>query len=363
MSHRFDRVDPTKAWWTLRREALLSLSKHTPLYVYNDETINEMFFDLLSMDVLDGLYYPYPLNPCPEILQKAFELDVQFRCHAWAEITHLRSMFPRITPGRICLLSCSDQQRDCKTALDGGIQIAVKIPDSSAHFLDTSGEKAIFKVTDWASVRSNASLSAGSVTGLYIRFETGAFRCGHMDETQAFFKGVSRAYPELSKVILGHPAERQDLTDGQIADMPQLERFLEVIQGDLPQVRLWIELPASWLAYAGGLLVKVVQGGEALNPNRLRIDAGMGPHRFKFDPDAPDVARAVNLSRQDENDLMIRCSPHGDWQAKGGSVEKGDILFLPRMGVYGPGEERTDTGRNGVKEHYLRARSMCPVKL
>ena len=44
-----------------------------PLYVFDEETLNEILFDLLSIDVIDCLFYPVHANPHPKILRKAVE--------------------------------------------------------------------------------------------------------------------------------------------------------------------------------------------------------------------------------------------------------------------------------------------------
>ncbi|MFO7986546.1 MAG: hypothetical protein R6U38_11840 [Desulfatiglandaceae bacterium] len=71
----------------------------------------------------------------------------------------------------------------------------------------------------------------------------------------------------------------------------------------------------------------------------------------------------VNLSRPEEHDLVLTRVCPKEWQVEGGRVETGDMLFLTHMGAYVPGMDTAGTGRNGLPEHYLKARSMCPVKL
>jgi hypothetical protein len=46
-----------KQWWYLRSEDLLALGEaQAPLYVYNEETLNEIFFDLSATEVLAGFF-------------------------------------------------------------------------------------------------------------------------------------------------------------------------------------------------------------------------------------------------------------------------------------------------------------------
>ena len=70
----------TNDWWHARKDELIALAaKESPIYVYNEETLNETLFDLLSLDPLDLLFYPVHANPHPKILRKVFEMDVGFK--------------------------------------------------------------------------------------------------------------------------------------------------------------------------------------------------------------------------------------------------------------------------------------------
>ncbi|MCP4666795.1 MAG: hypothetical protein GY849_10550 [Deltaproteobacteria bacterium] len=56
-------------WWRFRKEALLALvHKKCPLYVYNEETLDDTFINLLAIDAIDGLFYLVHENPHPRIL-------------------------------------------------------------------------------------------------------------------------------------------------------------------------------------------------------------------------------------------------------------------------------------------------------
>ena len=97
-----------------------------PLYVYNEETLNEIFFDLSAMDALSGLFYPYHVNFHQPILQKAFELDACFRCNSLLAVNRLRARVPKLPPERIFFLSDQRHERDGEAALRQGLRVAVR---------------------------------------------------------------------------------------------------------------------------------------------------------------------------------------------------------------------------------------------
>ena len=352
-------------WWDLRREDLLALTEQAPIYVYNDESVNELFFDLLSMDALQGLYYPYGLNPHPEMLQKAFEMDASFRCNAFDEITSLRRMFPRISPAQLCLLTGSAQGEAHKRAVDSGVQVGVPISNIQNGYPELFRTGDVFAFTDNDGDPCTPPLFKKGISGLYMGLECGFFSHGQKDDKRTLFKRLLRYFPNINQLIVGNAVDVHGAAPDQKMDMPLLEELLQVIQDAFPQVRLFLEPPAAWLAYVGGLLVKVVDCSppEAVGPTGVRLNVDPPCLASTRGLKDPRVVDGVNLSKPEEQALILSCVPSKGWRVEGGRVETGDRLFLTHMGARGPGEVRTATGRNGLPEHYLRARSMCPVKL
>ena len=135
-----------KHWWDLRNEDLMALAeKDAPLYVYNEETLNEIFFDLSTLDVLAGLFYPVSMNFNPQILQKVIDLDVHFRCNSLAEVTRLREHFPKLAPERIFFLSDPGNGKDCEAAVQQGLHVAVRTDNHTILVLsnDANGESTV----------------------------------------------------------------------------------------------------------------------------------------------------------------------------------------------------------------------------
>jgi len=109
-------------WWSPRKEELLRVAgKECPIYVYNEEALNETLFDLLSIDALDLLFYPVHTNPYPKILRKAFELHVGFKCVSIDEITHVLKNFPKLEPQRILFVPDHAHGEDFERAFDFSI--------------------------------------------------------------------------------------------------------------------------------------------------------------------------------------------------------------------------------------------------
>jgi hypothetical protein len=66
-------------WWQDGKEVLMALCTDSfPLIVYNEETLNDLFFSLLSIDSIDRCFYTVRTNPHPGIIKKAFETGLDF---------------------------------------------------------------------------------------------------------------------------------------------------------------------------------------------------------------------------------------------------------------------------------------------
>lgn len=134
-------------WWHLRQEELLSVAeKGCPIYVYNEETLNETFFDLLSIDPLDLIFYPVHANPHPRILKKALEMDVGFKCISVDEITRVLKNFPRLSPRRILFVPDHAHGKNFDRAFNYGAHVAV---NDSMH---SKGGRVSFKTGNSSSV-------------------------------------------------------------------------------------------------------------------------------------------------------------------------------------------------------------------
>ena len=292
-----------KHWWDLRNEDLMALAeKDAPLYVYNEETLNEIFFDLSTLDVLAGLFYPVSMNFNPQILQKVIDLDVHFRCNSLAEVTRLREHFPKLAPERIFFLSDPGNGKDCEAAVQQGLHVAVRTDNHPILVLsnDANGESTV------------------PMSGM---------------------------------------------------DIPEIESYLEALQNACPQFELRLELPLHLASYAGALLMEALESGTAEGTYYIRTQLPM--NNALYEEIHGTGHQVINLSRpHDEKIIMSRIIPEHKHAENGilylktpCPVESGDMLLLTHMGTYGPETRVNDEGRNGLSECFLKARSLCRVKL
>jgi len=360
-----------KDWWYSRKEELLSVAgKGCPIYVYNEETLNETFFDLLSIDALDLIFYPVHTNPHPKILRKAFELDVGFKCISIDEITRVLKNLPKLAPQQILFVTDHAHKEDFEHAFHYGAHVAVNDLNALKRWPDIFQDREIFICMDMGHEQGSSGLLETSVRGFYIRPQINFNSLRDLNETISFFTETSGHFPEVSTLIFGNTMDVNVNHEKDVMDIPDLRDHLETIKDACPQYRLWLELPDFMAAYAGVLLAEVTETGEEEGTRYIRINMNMK------DPIHDGLRgtshKIINLAKCDDEKMAIMTRIIGqdkgaentiDFMEAPASVEKGDILLFTNMGTYRPGGGFNDKGRDSVSEHYIHARSMCQVKI
>ena len=358
-------------WWFPRKEELLSVAgKGCPIYVYNEETLNETFFDLLSIDALDLLFYPVHANPHPKILRKAFELDVGFKCLSIDEITRILKNFPKLVPQQILFVPEHAHKEDFERAFHYGAHVAVNDLYTLKRWPYIFQDREIFICMDMGHEQGNSGLLETSVRGFYIRPQVNFHTLQDLNETILFFTETSGHFPEVSTLIFGNTMDVKVNQEKDMMDIPDLRDHLEAIKDACPQYKLWLELPDLMVSHAGALLTEVTETGEEGGTRYIRINMDMKGPIYDGLHGAPH--QIINLSKRDYEEMVIKTRIIG--QDKGtentigfmkvpASVEKGDILLFSNMGTYESGRNFDDKGRDSVPEHYMSARSMCQVKI
>jgi len=358
-------------WWYPRKEELLSMAgKGCPIYVYNEEALNETLFDLLSIDALDLLFYPVHANPHPKILRKAFELDVGFKCISIDEIARVLKNLPKLAPQRILFVPDHAHGEDFERAFDYGAHVAVNDLYTLKRWPDIFQNREIFICMDMGHEQGSSGLLETSVRGFYIRPQITFHPLQDLNETISFLAKTSRHFPEVSTLIFGNSMDVSLNHEKEIIDIPGLGGHLEAIKDACPQYNFWLELPDLMVSHAGALLAEVTETGEEEGTRYIRINMDMKDPIYDGLRDASH--KIINLSKCDDGEMAIMTRIIGqdkgpenamDFMEAPASVEKGNILVFSNMGTYGRGRDVDAKGRDSVPERYMSARSMCHVKI
>ena len=362
---------PEKHWWHFRNDDLVALAEaKAPIYVYNEETLNEIFFDLSAMDSLSRLFYPYHLNFHPAILRKAFELDAYFRCNSLLEVDRLRGHFPKLSPNRIFFLSGHQHKRECEAAAQQGLHVAVRADNNAMNAcLKMLQDKSIFVCLDMGDEIPRFGIPKKAAKGIYICPDSRFLSLCSQAEKISLYRTLSLEFPDISTLVLGHDATGESNAPMNGMKLPEIENYLEAIHNACPQFELRLELPTHLVSYAGALLVKALVSGTVEGMPYIKTHLPMNDALYHEIHGTPH--QVVNLSRPDEERIVLTRMIRQRKLAENGtvylktpcSVKNGDILILTHMGAYSGATRIDGRGRNKLSEWYLKARCLCPVKI
>ena len=377
------------AWWRVRRDELLAVARERcPVCVYNEEIINEIFFDMLSVEAMDRLFYPVPINPYLEIVRKAHEMGAGLQYTSSAEGKRLLDQIPGLASQRLLFTPEAPSQEDYTFAFDRGDWVLVDDPAHiSAYPGVFQGRGIIVGLHVDAKGRSGIGLGSSTPHGTVDFLLSAAFKArleglgmrvkgiritGYappdIADIAALINAARERFPETDIISLGAIAGLPDKGEG-VEDGPMMEEFFATIQDSHPDVRLWRELGFRAMAQAGGLLTRVQKmdhdAGNFCAGLDIEEDALAHFKGFEMDHDVFNLskisedqpmrfhfggARGIQVTRKCR---IISAHP----------VDIGDVLFISNTGATFPGPRHRDVSKRFLPEHYLKARKMCSVKI
>lgn len=358
-------------WWYARKDELIALAgKECPLYVFNEETYNEVFFDLLSIDAIDNLFFPLNAAFHPEIIRKAYELDMGFKCISSDELDELLEAFPKLNPQRILFFPDNVNADNLKHVFNQGTHVVV----NEQYFLKAGSgsfqNRTFFISGNWVNGQRINELHKRSVNGFYIQPKTNLASSFDPTEMISFLDKASWHFPEASMLILGNNVCESELCENSILNIQRLGCCLETIKDAYPQFQLWLELPVFMVSCAGVLLAKILETGEAEGIRYIKMNIDM--KAYDHDGLFGACHQIINLSKPNDGETIMMIKIFGQDKGSGNmilvtnapaSVVAGDILLFMKMGAYGPGIGAGNIRASPVPAYFLSARRLCSVKI
>jgi diaminopimelate decarboxylase/aspartate kinase len=373
-------------WWHVRREELLDLArKKTPLCLYNEETLNETLFDLLSIEAVGRLFFPMYIHSHPKVYEKVYEMDVGFTCHSMAELARVFKIFPGMKPQRLLFVPRSDISEEYDYVLKLGIHVVLENFSLLRACQDVFQNRKIFiglqmthnqdgrvQGINLSEIEAFSGLlrSLGtSVSGLYLHSERNFRPSFDLNRTASVLKGVFAHLNEVSTLILGKGMCMCLESDKGALDIPEMGNRLEAIKEIFPQYKLWLDPGPYIISYARVILTRVIDSFTRAHRPNVRIDLDKQSYA-QYALDSPQPAM-VNLSKlgneayslphmivQDIENNSRLCHIKGVAPA-----DEGDILLIPNVGATGPVTGLNSHHDSSDSGYYLKARKMCPVKI
>lgn len=369
-------TSPVK-WWVERREELEALLRDRyPAYVYDEETLNDTLFDLLSTDGVKGVFYDLRTNPHQGILEKAYKLGAGFKCVSFSEFKSLVAAFPGTAPHQILFApNCAGPDEYAKAfeqellvLIDTFLplkawphvfrnrEILVSIAASEMDAYDQRG----IPLSQMKTLQNLADMLEIGVKGLRFQLDNRVFfDPGTSDKRDFIPSHLLTDLPSISLLILSEEGIFPRFARSGDHTMSTLEETIGSFAEAYPQLGLWLEAGGGVVSTAIVLLTRVTEVFQEQGNKCIRIEwgidclihsalSGMRPILTNFSRPGEKAITDVHLVGPNSGLRYV---------SRLGPVEEGDVLL-----VAGPLEISKASGRQ-IPVLCLRARKMCPVPI
>lgn len=374
------------AWWQVRRQELLALAKEqSPLYVYDEETVEQAASALLALKAPDRVFYALKANPNPDVLRVLERLGVGFECVSPGEIAHVRALFPELPNERILFTPNFAPRHEYEDALALGVNVTVdalwpleRWPEvfegrdifvrldpgrgrgHHAH-VRTAGAQSKFGVSqeDLEPLVRRVNEVGARVVGLHAHSGSGIKQPETWKETALFLVACAERFSDVTVLDVGGGLGVPEKPGQSGLDLAAVDELLLEVKAAHPRFQIWLEPGRFLVARAGVLLAKVTQTKQKGDMRYVGVDTGMNslirPALYG------SFHEIVNLSHLDE-------APNGPVHIVGPICEtgdtlgharrlpvtdEGDVLLIATAGAYGRSMSSSYNLREPAAERFL----------
>lgn len=359
---------PEQIWWKSRQSELLALvAEASPLYVYDEETLEQMIAALASLEGVDRCLYAVKANWNADVLRKVHAAGMGFECVSPGEIRHLFELFPTLAPERVLFTPNFAPREEYAFALEKGVHVTLDnlyplqhwpelfagsrvfvrldpgVGKGHHEYVRTAGVKSKFGVVpaQMDELKRLLAECGATVVGLHAHTGSGILSADTWKDRAAFLVEAAREFPGVTTLDLGGGLGIPERPGQATLDMEALGESLAQVKRAYPDYELWLEPGRYVVAQAGVLLARATQTKPKGDTYYVGIETGMNallrPALYG------SFHEIVNLSRIDEPATMIAnvvgpICESGDtlgYNRRLAPVRDGDVLLIATAGAYG----------------------------
>jgi diaminopimelate decarboxylase/aspartate kinase len=386
-----DRELPVHApWWHRRAGELLEVAAgRTPLYVYDEGTLDEAVAALRRMRSVDRLLYAVKANPFGEVLRCLHRAGLGFECVSPGEVERVFGLFPDLDRDRVLFTPNFAPRAEYAWALGHGVRVTldnlypleawpelfrghdlflrVDPGRGRGHHehVHTAGAESKFGVSaDQLDEAARLVRRAGArVVGLHAHKGSGIRSPEEWADTGLLLASVAARFPDATVLDLGGGLGVPERPAQSPLDLEALDRSLLELKRAHRRCEIWLEPGRFLVARAGVLLARVTQLKQKGELHYVGCDAGMNSLL------RPALYGAwheiVNLSRLGQAPTILAnvvgpiCESGdtlGHARRLAPAVE-GDVLLVATTGAYGRSMSSSYNLRDPAAELMLPASS------
>ena len=362
------KIKTPRPWWRKRRAELLALAgQDTPLYVYDEATLETTANQLLGLKSVDRIFYSIKANAFPPILQLFEQRGLGFECVSPGEIALLRQLFPALDGNRILFTPNFAAREEYEQALQLGVivtldnlfpleqwpqlfagqEIFVRVDPGQGrghhHHVKTAGTRSKFGVTreEFARLVSLARENGTRIRGLHAHTGSGILEHENWQEVASFLGAMGESLPDVRVLDLGGGLGVVEKPGQTALDLGKVDKSLRRFKAAYPQFELWIEPGRYLVAQAGALLARVTQTKRKLGAYYVGVNAGMNsllrPALYGSYHEIVNLTRAESRERV-KADIVGPICESGDVLGHDRDIapaREGDVMLVATVGAYG----------------------------
>lgn len=390
VAHRTAHVP---AWWRARRDELLAMAKDaSPLYVYDEATLDESIAHLKSLRSVDSILYALKANSHVDILKKMEAAGLGFECVSIGEVQAVRTAFPSIDPQRILYTPNFAPKGELAQALGldverGGIRftidalwvlekwgelfrgrdVFIRVDPGAGRghhdYVKTGGQQSKFgiAVPDLEKLAGLVDKAGARVVGLHAHAGSGILDADSWREVGVVLAECAERFPHVKVLDLGGGLGVPEKPGQAPLDLEAVDATLAKVKTAHPGYQIWLEPGRFLVARAGALLARVTQVKQKGALTFVGVDAGMSslirPALYGA------YHEIVNLSRLDEKATQTAtivgpiCESADVFghARRIATAREGDVLLIGTTGAYGRAMSSRYNLREPAAERFLRA--------
>lgn len=374
------------SWWSRRREELLSLAARVaPVYVMDEERLNERIFDHQALSGLDCLYHVLESNSNPTVLEKLHSLGVGFICRSQQELLLLKRLFTKPDSPPILFAPSASRRSNMELAAGLGAGIVLDNPVAALVWPDLLANREVFAQLNVLSCTADCSPGASPNVARQGRGASLQQLSDMQDEftdQKTRLRGLVVEMDLSDEEKLREVTKRIQLLTDQISDIdtlmigatdpdssaPDLVKLEDLLDDLQPEVgRILLHTGSHLLSDCGVLLLRVLDVENNGARSLVTVQSGYSGSMLVGSPagdhpivnlselSRPEAIRATLLASGGEGEgILVEDCPLP-------RTQKGDILLIASVGAYGQILRNPFTDRPLAAEHFLKARAVCTI--
>jgi diaminopimelate decarboxylase/aspartate kinase len=381
------RKNAATYWWQEKQGELLNLATTTsPLYVYDEATLQSAVTQLQGIKAIDRIFYALKANSNEDILRLFYKRNIGFECVSLGELNKVFSLFPGIDPQRVLFTPnfaprheyAYALEKKCFVTLDSvyplqqwpdlfrGQSLLVRLDPGQGRghhqHVKTAGEQSKFGIAmgEVPALRELVARLEVHVVGLHAHAGSGITDPRHWAGIATFLLEMTRHFPEARYLNLGGGlAVPTQLHDGAL-NLAELEESLQKLRREYSQYEFWLEPGRFLVAHAGVLLARVTQLKEKNGISFIGIDAGMNsllrPALYGAYHPMVNLSRLHDAAEVTAHIVGPICESADTlgYSRRFPATQEDDVVLIANTGAYGRVMASQYNCRNPAEEHFCK---------